>query len=378
MGYIMSYDSLELKQVLDGLSELFDAVLHGEKVNENSKKLDELEEELKRKIDGLHTLITNIGTLADEYVEGTADPEGRGFVESVQRFVSAAAQQEEGRLKQKFNDEKRLVEAMTNSEAEMARIGIESFLMHNPLKIIEEHVLLSMVEDSYLVKGRYKCTGGIEYEYVLDSKANSILSRPLTPASLGLKIRLPIKIGKSWMKQSSAPQMVKIDKFMLKEADVTRKTLFYVLTNPEDKDEVRVVYTKNERTSLVGVGFKDLSGLVDVSGDPALNKHLDAEAFKDLSEMILNTLLQLTNHKLKLTKLVVDDTNVLEKHLYFEFLLRVLSILPVKAETIYNLAVRAELKYEAKNLLDKIHGFGEKASSLLELFNIYASRSEAN
>jgi len=52
---------------------------------------------------------------------------------------------------------------------------------------------------------------------VLDSKANSILSRPLTPASLGLKIRLPIKIGKSWMKQSSAPQMVKIDKFMLKE-----------------------------------------------------------------------------------------------------------------------------------------------------------------
>jgi len=37
MGYIMSYDSLELKQVLDGLSELFDAVLHGEKVNENSK-----------------------------------------------------------------------------------------------------------------------------------------------------------------------------------------------------------------------------------------------------------------------------------------------------------------------------------------------------
>ena len=32
MGYIMSYDSLELKQVLDGLSELFDAVLHGEKV----------------------------------------------------------------------------------------------------------------------------------------------------------------------------------------------------------------------------------------------------------------------------------------------------------------------------------------------------------
>src|SRR5579875_3498476 len=354
MECIMGYDSLELKHVLDGLSELFDAVLHGEKVNENSKKLDELEEELKRRIDGLHTLIANIGSLVDEYVEGSADPEGRGFVEGVQRFVSAAAQQEEGRLKQKFNDEKRLVEAMMNSEAEMARIGIESFLMHNPLKIIEEHVLLSMVEDSYLVKGKYKCAGGIEYEYVLDSKASSILSRPLTPASLGLKIRLPIKIGKSWMKQSSAPQMVKIEKFMLKEADVTNKSLFYVLTNPEDESEVRVVYTKNERASLVAVGFKDLS------------------------EMILNTLLQLTNHKLKLTKLVVEDTNVLEKHLYFEFLLRVLSVLPVKAETIYNLAVRAGLKYEAKNLLDKINGFGEKASSLLQLFNIYASRSEAN
>jgi len=374
----MGYDSLELKQVLDGLSELFDAVLHGEKVNENSKKSDELEEELKRRLDDLRELITNVVGLIDEYVESSADPECRGFAESVGRFVSAAAQQEEGRLKQKFNDEKRLIEAMTNSEAEMARIGIESFLMHNPLKINEGHVLLSMVEDSYLVKGKYKCAGGIEYEYILDSKASSILSRPLTPASLGLKIRLPIRIGKSWMKQSTSPQMVKIDKYMLKEADATHKSLFYVLTNPDDADEVRVVYTKNERASLVAVGFKDLSGLVDVSGDPTLSKHLNAEAFKDLSEMILNTLLQLTNHKLKLTKLTVDDANVLEKHMYYEFLLRVLNLLPVKTDTIYSLALQAGLKYEAKNLLEKIHGFGEKTPSLLQLFNIYASRSEAN
>jgi hypothetical protein len=36
----MSSDSGELKQALDGISELLDAVLHGEKANKGSEKLD--------------------------------------------------------------------------------------------------------------------------------------------------------------------------------------------------------------------------------------------------------------------------------------------------------------------------------------------------
>ncbi|PSO08046.1 hypothetical protein B9Q04_07605, partial [Candidatus Marsarchaeota G2 archaeon BE_D] len=113
----MGYDSLELKQVLDGLSELFDAVLHGEKVNENSKKSDELEEELKRRLDDLRELITNVVGLIDEYIEGSADPECRGFAESVGRFVSAAAQQEKADSSRSSTMRSRLIEAMTNSEA---------------------------------------------------------------------------------------------------------------------------------------------------------------------------------------------------------------------------------------------------------------------
>jgi hypothetical protein len=57
---------------------------------------------------------------------------------------------------------------------------------------------------------------------------------------------------------------------------------------------------------------------------------------------------------------------------------KALGVLPIKPELIYSMALQGGLRYEAKTLLDKISGFGQKAQTLYRIFNSTPAHSEAN
>lgn len=353
----------EIAQLLDCLSELFDAAVHGEKAEENLRRLGELDEELERAVERLRLLEDRISGAVEEYVEESGDPDSKVFAESVAKFVSAAAKQEEARIRKRFDEEKRAAESAANSESELAKASMEVFLSRCPLRVEEKRFSLRLMEDSYVLACRYRFPGKIECEFLLDTKANPALAKPTTPATLGFKLRLPVGVGKSWLGQA-APQLLKLDKYVLSEAEAAENSLVYVLADEEDSSTLRVVYTKNERASAVSLTYRDESGQVDVTGNPALAKYLDSEGFKALSETLLRAILQLEPKKLKLTQLLLEGEDVFEKRKHFEFALRVLEALPVSPESLYTRALHAGLKQKLEALLKKIRGFGEKAPTL--------------
>lgn len=358
----MSGDT-DIGQLLDCLSELLDAAIHGENAKEKLRKLEELDEELERATERLRLLQDRIKEAAEEYVEASDDPDSKGFAETIAKFVSAAAKQEETRLQKKFEEEKRAAEAAANSESELARAAVEVFLSRCPIRAEEKRFSLRLVEDSYVLTCKHSCAGEIEYEFMLDTKTSPTLNRPLTPTALGFKPKIPVAIGKSWIKQS-APQMVKLDRYTLREADATPKSLIYVLEDPESGAQVRIVYTKNEKTATVSVTYRDESVQTDISSSPALSKYLDTDELRRLSETLLATILQLEPNKLRLTELSVGGEDILAKQAYAEFLAKVLEQIPAGPQGLYAAAAQAGLEEKAKSLLEKARGLGDMAQPI--------------
>ncbi|MDA4114435.1 MAG: hypothetical protein OK474_10355 [Thaumarchaeota archaeon] len=282
-----------------------------EKADKQLGKLGELSDRISAAFEGLE--------LDREYLESLS--------KVINEFAATAIQQKREKLSAKLKAEVEDSAAASEAERLKAIRGLESYLAATPLPVLDEQVVLELSESSYSAIAEYKCEGKIEYEFLLNTANSALFRSPFTLSATHRGIKLPVRLGKTWLRKEAVPDFEKLDEYTLSTARASQNHLVSTFVNHETSASVSIVFSRSGSDSFVTAEYLDGKGKVDVTGEPALSKHLDLVSVKSAMAQLLDAISDLKKEKLKLNKLEADGKDIMGTLDCFWFMQRVTDVM---------------------------------------------------
>jgi len=185
----------------------------------------------------------------------------------------------------------------------------------------------------------------------------------------GLKIA--VRLGKTWLKSELVPGYEKLDQYVLSSAEVSKTNTVATFIHEQSEKKFTFVYSKSETQSFIEVKYEDSQGSVDVNADPQLNKYLETEPLKYALENLTLALLELERHKMRLTKLVQDENDLLSSLDFFELLLTSSKIASQNLKKVPGATLFTEFsKEEIVQFVERLKLLGREGLQIASLFGI--------
>jgi hypothetical protein len=283
----------------------------------------------------------------------------------INEFAAAAIQQQREKLNARLKAWSEESTAASEAERLKALRSLESYLASTPLPVLDEEIVLDLSDSSYTVTLECKCPGNIEYKFLLNT-ANSVLFRGafhLSDIRRGLK--LPVRLGKAWLRKEAVPDFEKLDGYALSTARASRNHLVSNFANPETNSKVAIVFSRSGKDSFVTAEYSDVKGKVDVTGEPALSKHLDLESMKAAMNQLLDSISALKKEKVQLTRLEAQGKDILVTLDCYGFMQQVAAVTVQTSESMEEMR-----KLDPKMALDRLKLIGPGGSSIMEQLGI--------
>ena len=262
----------------------------------------------------------------------------RDYVESLSKvineFAATAIQQKREKLTLSMKTEVDNSAAASEAERLKAIKSLESYLAASPLPILDEQMVLELSESSYTAVAEYKCSGKIEYEFLLNTANSALLRGPFNLSATHKGLKLPVRLGKVWLRKEEVPDFEKLDEYALSTARASQNHLVSTFVHPETDASVSIVFSRSGADSFVTAEYVDGKGKVDVTGEPALSKHLDLVSMKSAMAPLLDAILELKKEKLKLNKLEADGKDILATLDCFWFMQQVTAVIVQSPEAL--------------------------------------------
>ncbi|HVC26862.1 MAG TPA: hypothetical protein VND40_01750 [Nitrososphaerales archaeon] len=259
-------------------TELADAVRYSqnwgrsiEEQNEARTRGDEQQEELE-------DLAGRISKAFDDLHLDVSDSEN--LSRKINEFAALAIQQTKDRVKAKLEATLEDMESESRSEELKAKRSLESYLAATPLPVTDEEISLELSDGSYSAKAEYKCPGEIGYEFLLNTPSSPHFRSEFTFAGVRKGVKLPVRLGKTWLRKEPVPDFEKLDDYALTKARASKNHLEASFTDHETGSTVDLVFSRSGSDSFATIEYSDEKGKVDVTGEPALSKHLDLQLMK--------------------------------------------------------------------------------------------------
>jgi hypothetical protein len=327
-----TFDTAEsLKHVM---TSLVDAVRYSEHATEIDQKALDADANGKVSILKLDELVRETGKSLRKFVNGMDREYSLDLSKQIGGFVSTTAEQAKSQVGQAVDRKIADLRTLAESERTKAKNSLEAFVAASPMPLFDKVISLSLAEGGYEARAKYNCEGSIEYEFWLEAKNNKLFRQPFTFASVRKELRIPVRLSKGWMKKDPVPAVERLDKYVLTSAEVSPGTFLAIFTSPETGATVKTVYSKRNEDAFVTLEYADKTGKVDVTSDSTLHQHLDTVGLKAALEELLAGLNELEKHKLRLTKLVNGDEDVLAQTGYSDFMMKVLNIVSPRVKDI--------------------------------------------
>jgi hypothetical protein len=327
-----TFDTTEsLKHVL---TSLVDAVRYSEHATEIDQKAIDADEAGKANINKLDEFVKETGKSLKKLLNGMDHDYSLDTSKQISTFVSNAAEQGKVRIADAVNKKIADLRILAESERTKAKNSLEAFIAASPMPLFDKVVTVSLAEGGYEAKAKYNCEGSIEYEFWLEAKNNKLFRQPFTFTSTRKELRIPVALGKGWMKKDPVPTLERLDKYVLTSAEVSPGTFLANFTSPDTGATIKTVYSKRNEDAFVALEYSDKTGRIDVTSDPNLHRHLDTVGLKAALEELLSGLNELEKHKLKLTRLVSDEEDILAQTDYADFMMKVLNIVSPRVKDI--------------------------------------------
>ncbi|PSO00128.1 hypothetical protein B9Q11_00265 [Candidatus Marsarchaeota G2 archaeon ECH_B_SAG-F08] len=361
-----------VKTVKQLMFNLVDAVVYSKKSKELTQEAEERAKIFEKKTKKLDALIKELDETLRSYSKGEdLDDEFRELISKIEEFADTAALQTKRVLEQKFEKQKEELK----EEAEAYRIkalkSIETFLSSNPLPILDKRVTLKAVGGAYEARVRYTCAEKIEYEFLLDTKNVDLFQNSLEFSKFEKGLKIAVRLGKTWLKSELVPGYEKLDQYVLSSAEVSKTNTVATFIHEQSEKKFTFVYSKSETQSFIEVKYEDSQGSVDVNADPQLNKYLETEPLKYALENLTLALLELERHKMRLTKLVQDENDLLSSLDFFELLLTSSKIASQNLKNIYGATLFTEFsKEEIVQFVERLKLLGREGLQIASLFGI--------
>ncbi|MEM0117159.1 MAG: hypothetical protein QXX17_01315 [Conexivisphaerales archaeon] len=308
------------------LIDLIDAVRYAQSFFETDEKEKAARDRAEKRLQELELLVSSI-TDSLTRLRWLDEATKQELSRNIQNFVNAAVDQVKGKVESSLKAD--IIEFRNAAEREKLKSlkSIEAFLAASPLPVLDKVITMKHDQSSYSSKVKYKAEGDIQYDFDLNSADSNLFKQAFTFSSRGLKLKLPVRLAKTWLKKEPEPVFERFDEYILERAEVSKNQLVASFVQPETQASVDVVFSKANSDSFITIEYNDAKGRVDVTGQPSLSKHLDLNSYKSAFSQLLESILNLEESKLALSRLKMDDEDVLEKLDMYGFMLRVLKVI---------------------------------------------------
>jgi hypothetical protein len=373
----------ESKRVLkQAFSGLIDAMRDAQRMYDREDKIREVEETNKRRMVALEKLREEITGA----VLALQDVLGKELAGNLEKQVSSlsmvAIDLTRKKIEEGYSTELKDDQLALESERTNAFMSVEAFLATLPFALSDESINLKLLNGAYAANVRYNCANNIQFEFSLDCKRSTVLNKEFTLSSAEGKVKIPISLGKSWLKKDLAPDYEGLDHYVLSAAEVTEPHLAATYIYPEKSSKISIISSKRSSHASLTVEYLASDTRINITSDPALNKFLNSEQISKSSEALWRAILELENYKIDLVKLVSDGKVIVEEHKLDvkQFLAKAWGIIEPEVEAALRAAGSVSegnvSSSEREEVLDrtfvrqKITSLGESGNALLVSLNL--------
>lgn len=348
-------------------AELVDAVRYSQNWERSIEEQNERRTKAGKQVEELEELGSRIsGVFAGLDLD---KDDSENLSRKVNEFATVAIRQTEDRIKSKLKAALEDSVSESKSEGSKAKKSLESYLASSPLPVIDEEISLELSNGSYSATAEYKCAGEIEYEFLLNTADSALFRGELAFSGVQKGIKLPVRLGKTWLRKEPVPDFERLDVYVLTRARASKNHLTATFVNHETNGNVGVVFSRSGSESFVTIEYSDEKGKVDVTGESSLSKHLDLALIKEATGRLLDAMVELPKDKLQLSKLESGGEDVLANLTCLAFMQRVVATLSQSKESMD--AIR---KLDPKTAMERLRLLGPSGDEMMETLGL-VSRS---
>jgi len=346
-------------------TELVDAVRYSRNWQRSIAEQAEANAAADRQMEALAQLSSRISDALGDLDLGPED--SKSLSRKINEFSNLAIEQAKDKVKARLRANLDAATAEAKSAELKAKKSLESYLAATPLPVIDQDVSLDLADGSYSAKAEYKCAGEIEYEFLLNTAASPHFREELAFSRVRKGVKLPVRLGKTWLRKELVPDYEKLDDYALSRARASKGHLEATLVHPETGSKVELVFSKSGSDSFVTISYADEKGEVDVTGEAGLSRHVDLPTMKGVGARILDAILDLSMEKLQLSRVECAGVDVLATLDCSGFMQQAVRVL-VRSKT----SVAAMSKVNPKLAIERLNLLGPEGAKIKETLGLTA------
>ncbi len=344
-------------------TELADAVRYSQNWGHSIKEQNEARARSEEQLEELERLAGRISKALEDLHLDVEDSEG--LSRKINEFAALAINQTKDRVKAKLEATLEEMASESRSEELKAKRSLESYLAATPLPVTDEEISLELSDGSYSAKAEYTCPGEIEYEFLLNTASSPRFRGEFTFEGVRKGVKLPVRLGKTWLRKEPVPDFEKLDDYALTKARASKNHLEATFSNHATGSSVDLVFSRSGNDSFVSVEYSDEKGRVDVTGEAALSKHLDLQLMKGAGGRLLDAILDLRKDKLQLSVLEGDGEDILETLDCLGFMERAVFVLAQSKES-----MKAMSAVDPKMAIERLKLLGPGGTRMMEALGL--------
>ncbi len=315
-------DQASLRQTV---THLFDAVKHGKQAQELEEAARHIEGNLEMELSKLESRTEELNNILSTMKEDSQDAL-KSLSRQLTEFLAVAKEQSRSRLVKEAKEELENNLAAAAGERDKALKSLEAYFASNPLPATDSAVTVRLVEGTYIAQAKYDCEGGVGYEFGLAVQNSRLFTQEFSPSRLGRELRVPVRFSRTFLK-GRVPGFERLDQYTLSDAELSNGKFRASFQRQGDGAKIKVVTSGFGADDFMGLEYSDQSGAVNIMNDLSLVAHLDMPSLKSAMADIADEINEITDKKVTLLKLTIEDEDLLETLNCYKVLERVMSVL---------------------------------------------------
>ncbi len=313
--------------------------------------------DVKSKMSLVESLPGELSKFMKSLIQPGTIPLADEMIDKIYKFAEAAVSQYKVGIGDSLTREVSEIESSYSKERDKAIGAVDSYLQGLTIPPDSRKIGLKLSSGAYDSRGSYKITRKFEkpivrrgfiskttdvltetvdlsYEFSLRTGDVDIFKSVVYFSSISKGFKLPVRSATSWVSKEAVIDYEKLDKYLLTEGELSGNTLTLSFTSDQGDHTVKLSYSFYEDNPILGIQFNDGTQAVDILTQPALANVVDTATLSQIMSTFYRTVSELGNHRQKLTKLVVNDLDVLSTLDFQGFLLHMSKLVAAEVNRI--------------------------------------------
>lgn len=307
--------------------DLIDSLIYANRAEDSKKDLESLKAgytDRKKKVDVLQSELLN---LLNAYSQEEKSTFFQGIKETLMNFISSSLDDFKNKITPSNTEQINAKQEEMNSFIAKSVRSAEIFLSRNYIPVNDSIISMKFASGANDCRYRATCPKELEFEFLLDNSEIEFTKTRVYPSIFQKGIRIPVRLGKSWMSKDPVPDFEKLDEYYISSATLSSQDLFIRLSHEEAGSEIMIHQTSTDSNTFLEIEYHDDLGKVSVTSEPALNSNLEREGVLLICRQIRNTLKTLEERKLRLLSLSIRGLGLLETRNFEPLVMTVFEIL---------------------------------------------------